>query len=61
LALNGKPPVLRPGREQDRARRDLMIPSAHDVALVAGLERHRAVLRRQPRVELPGLRDRRGR
>ena len=58
-AVDRQPPVLRAGREQDGARRDLVVVlQPHDVASVPRFERNRAVWRRHARVELPRLGDR---
>ena len=57
--LDGQAPVLRAGREQHRARGDLVtLLEPDEVASVARLERHRAVRRRRARVELARLGDR---
>src|SRR5207253_1583017 len=50
--------VLRTGRQQDDARGNLAVLfEAHEMAAVAGLERKRAVGRRETRAEFARLRD----
>ena len=54
-----QPAVLGARRQDDGARRDLVIVlQAHDVALCSGLECERAIWGRGARVELPRLGDR---
>ena len=56
--VDREPPVLGAGREHHGARGDLVVVlEPHDVAPVAGLERHRPVGRRRPRAELARLGD----
>ena len=56
--VDRQPPVLRAGRDHDRARGDLVILlQADNVASVARLERERAEWGRQARLELPRLGD----
>ena len=57
-SLDGESPVPRAGREQHRARRDLVtFLQVHQVTAVARLQRDGAVRRRGARVELAGLSD----